>query len=547
MKYAIVFLTIILAAAICHGQSIYEDTSIIAHWQFDENSGQTISDSTGNSNHLWRGINDTTLKDASWFSPGFSNSSIYCFAVTSADPCGLVSSGTTGYDALNINADNSYTIAGWVKLQYPNNGQAMLFSKMELSGSYRGWSVGIRDLTTGDEPGKLEFLLRSVNATPGRLWVRSMDPITEYVSNSGWVHIGITYNGNRDVSGVKFYINGNQVYAKSSINALSAGMDTICSSPFNICGRNNAASYTATLPGGYSTYVDELAMWHRSFSPLEMQQCVNESLKVVSTPSGGSTIVFEQGTTSDTINFSVNGEPTAPVTVTIDANSHFNFGSGANSVHSVVLNASNSYSATVTATAVALTELTTQRYFNVPVSVTSGDTNYNGSYVLPLRVAYIDAEAPAFIVDPEQVSVHEEGLTSQNYTIRLSSAPTSDVTITPSYDANELTVTPASRVFTTANYATVQTFTVTAKENLVTLPSQSTVVLAITNTATSADSKYNYLTVLLPQVIKYHNDCIGPFLTSDLNHDCKVDFDDLAIMTGNWLECTLQNVEGCVW
>jgi hypothetical protein len=34
-------------------------------------------------------------------------------------------------------------------------------------------------------------------------------------------------------------------------------------------------------------------------------------------------------------------------------------------------------------------------------------------------------------------------------------------------------------------------------------------------------------------------------LTGDVNGDCKVDFDDQAIMLSQWLECNLEPTEAC--
>jgi uncharacterized repeat protein (TIGR01451 family) len=59
-----------------------------------------------------------------------------------------------------------------------------------------------------------------------------------------------------------------------------------------------------------------------------------------------------------------------------------------------------------------------------------------------------------------------EGGATDTYTLALTAAPTGDVTITPSPDA-QLSVAPATLTFTTANWATPQTVTVTAVDDAV--------------------------------------------------------------------------------
>ena len=62
--------------------------------------------------------------------------------------------------------------------------------------------------------------------------------------------------------------------------------------------------------------------------------------------------------------------------------------------------------------------------------------------------------------------VHEDGTLGDTYSVVLRSAPASSVTITPTVPANQgLSISPASRVFTTANWATPQSFTLSGVDN----------------------------------------------------------------------------------
>ncbi|MDX1976691.1 MAG: ExeM/NucH family extracellular endonuclease, partial [Pseudanabaenaceae cyanobacterium bins.68] len=84
-----------------------------------------------------------------------------------------------------------------------------------------------------------------------------------------------------------------------------------------------------------------------------------------------------------------------------------------------------------------------------------------------------------------------EGGATDTYTIALNSAPTSDVTINFN-TGSQVTVSPASLTFTSANFATPQTVTVTAVDDAL---AEGLHTGTITHTATSADAAYNNITI----------------------------------------------------
>ncbi len=70
---------------------------------------------------------------------------------------------------------------------------------------------------------------------------------------------------------------------------------------------------------------------------------------------------------------------------------------------------------------------------------------------------------PRLVVSPTAVSVDEGDSAGESYTVRLASAPTGDVTVTVSGASDsDLTVSPAALEFTTGNWETPRTVTVTA-------------------------------------------------------------------------------------
>ena len=70
---------------------------------------------------------------------------------------------------------------------------------------------------------------------------------------------------------------------------------------------------------------------------------------------------------------------------------------------------------------------------------------------------------PAVILSATNVSVNEGG--ANTYTVKLRALPTGNVTVTPSSNSGEVTVAPSSLTFTTGNWETPQTVTVTAGQD----------------------------------------------------------------------------------
>jgi hypothetical protein len=113
----------------------------------------------------------------------------------------------------------------------------------------------------------------------------------------------------------------------------------------------------------------------------------------------------------------------------------------------------------------------------------------SGDYV---EVLAITSTPPGVDVTPGGVSTTiAEGGTTDTYTVVLTGEPTSDETITPSPD-NQLTVSPASLTFTSANWNTPQTVTVSAVNDAV---AEGTHSGTITHAAASTDPGYNGLAI----------------------------------------------------
>ncbi|MCU0660004.1 MAG: InlB B-repeat-containing protein [Candidatus Pacebacteria bacterium] len=109
-----------------------------------------------------------------------------------------------------------------------------------------------------------------------------------------------------------------------------------------------------------------------------------------------------------------------------------------------------------------------------------------GTIATPTATAdIIDDETAGVTITPNAVSVTEGGTTA-NYTVVLNTQPTATVTITPTSGA-EASISPASLTFTTLNWNTPQTVTVTAVNDSVL---DGTTLQTITHAASSTDPFY---------------------------------------------------------
>ena len=98
----------------------------------------------------------------------------------------------------------------------------------------------------------------------------------------------------------------------------------------------------------------------------------------------------------------------------------------------------------------------------VTVTNTASGGEYEG-VTASVRVTVDDDDKPGITFTPASLTVGEAGV--GRYTVRLNAAPTSDVTVAISSSNPDVTVMPNSLTFTSSNWETEQTVTVTAAED----------------------------------------------------------------------------------
>lgn len=120
-------------------------------------------------------------------------------------------------------------------------------------------------------------------------------------------------------------------------------------------------------------------------------------------------------------------------------------------------------------------------------------------------ITYTQGSAGVTVTESDSATAVTEGGTTDTVSYVLTSQPTADVVITPAI-ASQATRSPSSLTFTSANYATPQSITITATDDSTVEGSHSA---TITHTVTSADSNYNGLSISNITVTITDNDSVG--------------------------------------
>ncbi len=143
----------------------------------------------------------------------------------------------------------------------------------------------------------------------------------------------------------------------------------------------------------------------------------------------------------------------------------------------------------------------------VTAAATSADGNYNGINAADVAVTNADNDASGITVSLISGNTTEAGGTA-TFTVVLDAQPTADVTVgLSSNDATEGTVLPVSLTFTSANWNSAQTVTVTGADDL--LDDGDVAFSIVTAAATSADSTYSGINAADVNVTNTDNDASG--------------------------------------
>ena len=132
--------------------------------------------------------------------------------------------------------------------------------------------------------------------------------------------------------------------------------------------------------------------------------------------------------------------------------------------------------------------------------------DYDSVSTVYVALTVADNDRTGVHVSKTSLTVQEEDTAGNSYTVALSRQPTADVTVTVAGHAGtDVTPSPATLTFTSQNWATAQTVTVTAGNDADTVDDR----VSLTHSAMSADSAYNGITIASVAVTVTDNDGIG--------------------------------------
>ena len=213
-----------------------------------------------------------------------------------------------------------------------------------------------------------------------------------------------------------------------------------------------------------------------------------------------------EGGTTDTYTVVLDSEPTSDVVITITDTSDEITASP-----ETLTFTSSDWDTPQTITVTAVNDDIDENSENdtLTSSATSSDGNYNGISIGSVTVTVTDNDT-AGVTLSESTQAVTEGGTTDTYTVVLDSEPTSDVVITITDTSDEITASPATLTFTSGNWDTAQTVTITAVNDDVDETGEGD---TITASAASSDGNYNGISIGSVTVTVTDNDTAGVTLS----------------------------------
>ena len=235
----------------------------------------------------------------------------------------------------------------------------------------------------------------------------------------------------------------------------------------------------------------------------------NDGSGITVSPIAGLTTTEAGGTATFTV--VLTSQPTASVTIGLSSSNTAEGTVAPASVTFTNLNWNVAQTVTVTGVDDPLDDGNVA-YSIVTAAATSADAIYNGFNANDVAVTNTDNDASGITVTPTSGLTTTEAGGTATFTVVLTSKPTADVSIAlSSGDATEGTVAPASVTFTSVNWNTAQTVTVTGVDD--TLDDGDVAYSIVTAAATSADAIYNGINAADVAVTNTDNDAAGITVT----------------------------------
>jgi len=213
----------------------------------------------------------------------------------------------------------------------------------------------------------------------------------------------------------------------------------------------------------------------------------DDTAGVVVTPTSGLTTTEAGGTATFTVRLAT--LPSADVTIALTSSDPTE---GSVSPATLTFTSANGTTAqTVTVTGLDDAVIDGAIVYTIQTgAASSSDTNYNGLNPADVSLSNSDDDSAGIVVSPTSGLTTTEAGGTATFTVRLTSLPSTDVTIAlSSSDTSEGTVAPATLTFTAANGTSPQTVTVTGVDDA--LIDGAIAYSIVTAPASSTDSNYN--------------------------------------------------------
>ncbi len=244
----VVFLSLVGAGGPVHAA----DPNLIGWWRFDETSGTTAADSSGN------GLDGTLVGQPQWVAGKTEGALLFD---------GVDDMVEVAYDPA-LDLGQALTIAAWLKLQ--NLSTYYFIAVKAPSGSAPDNYGGNYEFRTAPTTGVLEFLHQTSESTNF-----SSYPSTGRLTAGRWYHVAVTI-----VKGgsVKFYIDG--VSAGTATQAGAFGL--LNQEPLRLAGRKDSYSF-------FNGLLDEVQIYNRALKDAEIKQLAARPKAYDPQPADGAT------------------------------------------------------------------------------------------------------------------------------------------------------------------------------------------------------------------------------------------------------------------
>ena len=201
--------------------------------------------------------------------------------------------------------------------------------------------------------------------------------------------------------------------------------------------------------------------------------------------------VVESGTT-DTFTVVLNVQPDSNVVIDVSSDDTDEATVSPSSLTFTTGNWNSAQTVTVTGVDDAIIDGSQDSTITLSVNDGSSDNNFDSLSDQTVTAATADNDSPGFSKSKTTVTVSETG-TTDTFTVVLTQAPNSNVVIdVSSGDTDEATVSPSSLTFTTGNWNSAQTVTVTGvSDNAVDGNQNTTITLSVNDG--SSDNNFDSL------------------------------------------------------